>query len=532
MDPETALARKVEDDLSFDDLTFGDDNAGAENPTEEARHSSPLSSPNSPVITMGHLHSVDESSPLSGSVGLNNSVIRASSLTCAATAGFGNVVNRTQPSYSVGMAQSLTEDVQSPLLKRRMSRKDKFARKGSSGVVSEGKLEKLEMHMALVGGVVNQDPSAVEEIFNAAAPVKSCFFKPGQSFGYVQFHDADGLNAAIEQFKEDVTFKVTKCVLLPPNSIIPGQDAPNPEVRNATLVLKNLSFQLKQEKLQDTLNNLDVKPQSVNFHYDASGAFRGMAFAKYKTVDESARAYELLNGLEIDKRRVRVEYKKKNSKSNSVDLDRQDDEAKLLFEQLKEFRDSANSTGSSSGDTEVEPPSVVFPPTLSSFQRKRIHSISEKLGLLHQTADTRFITVKAKPESQMPQGSSTRTNSIPILPRKQTLAPSGGSRPRSYTSPKHSFEPKTFSPPRMNSAVNSVSPLPPSHMLPQSLPTNSISIRERAASYSRTGGSSLTTQGALVPRGPDGTKGFSAGRGRGLPPPALPPTGNRSPSLR
>ena len=51
--------------------------------------------------------------------------------------------------------------------------------------------------------------------------------------------------------------------------------------KSSTLVLKNLPFQLRQETLAEILARLKCQPQTINYHYDTTGAFRGMAFVKY-----------------------------------------------------------------------------------------------------------------------------------------------------------------------------------------------------------------------------------------------------------
>jgi len=158
--------------------------------------------------------------------------------------------------------------------------------------------------------------------------------------------------------------------------------------KNNTLVLKNLPFNLKTEKLQEILNNFEVRPTSVNYHVDASGMFRGMAFAKYKNIDESSKAYELLNGLEVAGRKIRVEFKRKSSNASAnpsqqklekekqektpekqyapnvhLDLDNLDDDTKKFYEQLVAFKENPTMT------------EISFPHTLTSYQKKTNSSL-------------------------------------------------------------------------------------------------------------------------------------------------------------
>jgi RNA recognition motif. (a.k.a. RRM, RBD, or RNP domain) len=53
-------------------------------------------------------------------------------------------------------------------------------------------------------------------------------------------------------------------------------------------------------------------PQSINLHFDNMGVFRGMAFIKYRSLDDAIKVYEALNGYDVGGRKVRVEYKRKN----------------------------------------------------------------------------------------------------------------------------------------------------------------------------------------------------------------------------
>lgn len=99
------------------------------------------------------------------------------------------------------------------------------------------------------------------------------------------------------------------------DKITPGRDPrthnANSEFKNVTLVLKNLPFQLKQEKLEELLNGFKFKPQNVSYLYDPSGMFRGMAFVKYKEIEHATRVFEEMNDMDIMGRRVRIEYKRK-----------------------------------------------------------------------------------------------------------------------------------------------------------------------------------------------------------------------------
>jgi RNA recognition motif-containing protein len=68
--------------------------------------------------------------------------------------------------------------------------------------------------------------------------------------------------------------------------------APAAFTSTSSLVLKNLSFNLRQDRLLELLAKVGVTPQSVNYHYDQAGVFRGVAFMKFKRIEEASEAYD------------------------------------------------------------------------------------------------------------------------------------------------------------------------------------------------------------------------------------------------
>ena len=76
------------------------------------------------------------------------------------------------------------------------------------------------------------------------------------------------------------------------------------------IVIKNIPFQIKRESLLAILDNLDIpKPYALNYHFD-NGVFRGLAFANYRTAEETDLVYQAVNGLDVQGRKLRVEFKK------------------------------------------------------------------------------------------------------------------------------------------------------------------------------------------------------------------------------
>jgi len=115
------------------------------------------------------------------------------------------------------------------------------------------------------------DINTLIEMCQQFGSVKAWYYM--DNCGYVMFNDQETLEIVCNNLQ---------------NLEVNGQKIAE---KNNTLVLKNLPFNLKTEKLQEILSKFEVRPTSVNYHVDASGMFRGMAFAKYKNIDESTKAY-------------------------------------------------------------------------------------------------------------------------------------------------------------------------------------------------------------------------------------------------
>lgn len=68
---------------------------------------------------------------------------------------------------------------------------------------------------------------------------------------------------------------------------------------------------------------------AFNYHFD-NGVFRGLAFANYRTAEETEIVVNTINGLEIGGRKLRVEYKKmlptSNSSSNLMEYNKKERE--------------------------------------------------------------------------------------------------------------------------------------------------------------------------------------------------------------
>jgi RNA recognition motif-containing protein len=235
-----------------------------------------------------------------------------------------------------------------------------------------------------------------------------------------------------------IPYSSPKVVDTTPSDSDPGALVANAEP-SSTLVLKNLAFNLKQERLLAALTQANIEPQSVNYQYGSTGTFRGVAFAKYMKLEDAIRAFERLSRMEIEGRSVRVEYKRRSDiqlPSNLHEDEVFDLEPNGTFHLMAGFKENPFMK------------EIAFVDALTMNQRSQIHMLAERLGLNHTTtgtAEVRYVIVSK---------------------------PSG------------------------DSSVVLTNPNPPTHPIPRP-PHRTVSIQE-----------------SIIPRVPDGTKGFGMGRGR------------------
>jgi RNA recognition motif-containing protein len=207
---------------------------------------------------------------------------------------------------------------------------------------------------------------------------------------------------------------------------------------SATLIIRNLPLSLRQDRLLQLINMGDEGLQAVNYQYDHSGHFRGVAIAKFNRVESAMKACERLNGTDVGGRTIqtevgrgvglRGEWAMPGSAIDELSDALLDPDLTATYQQLQAFRDNSMMK------------EISFVETLTMTQRSQIHMIAECLGLNHTTlgsADSRFVFV-SKPSNEF------------------------------------------------------------SSVLHPSRQTRSVSIQEHTT----------------IPRVPDGTKGFSIGRGR------------------
>lgn len=84
----------------------------------------------------------------------------------------------------------------------------------------------------------------------------------------------------------------------------------NDELIPTAIVIKNIPFAIKKESLMDLMTEMHLPlPYAFNYHFD-QGVFRGLAFANFTTAEETSAVIEAMNHLELQGRKLRVEYKK------------------------------------------------------------------------------------------------------------------------------------------------------------------------------------------------------------------------------
>ena len=82
------------------------------------------------------------------------------------------------------------------------------------------------------------------------------------------------------------------------------------------VVIKNIPFSLPKDQLLGIIHDLNIPtPYAFNYHYDCSNptsepAFRGLAFANFRTSHDASAIVAALNGFDVLGRKLRVEYKK------------------------------------------------------------------------------------------------------------------------------------------------------------------------------------------------------------------------------
>jgi hypothetical protein len=160
------------------------------------------------------------------------------------------------------------------------------------------------------------------------------YYRENQLFGFIQLQSAENVAKAIETFAnieiDGALLDAERCF-----RASPGRDPKDPidgtVIPNNILVIKNLPYNMKEEKLVHILNVFEnQRPEDISFHHDSSGTFRGMVFVKYYSIQDAVYVYEHINNIDVGGRPIKIEYKRKP--------DPMDDEYQKLHQQLLHFK--------------------------------------------------------------------------------------------------------------------------------------------------------------------------------------------------
>ena len=230
-----------------------------------------------------------------------------------------------------------------------------------------------------------------------------------------------------------------------------GSDMGDEELIPTAIVIKNIPFAVKKEQLVQLMTDIKLPlPYAFNYHFD-NGVFRGLAFANFTTADETATVIDVLNGFELQGRKLRVEYKKMLPIQERERIEREKRERRgQLEEQHRPITQppplatspspsatrakpgqptvaySVYNSGVLTGCTDVDlndpqtlqfysqlllfrddhsREALIFPPTLSPQQRRIVHTLAHHMGLAHISrgnGESRQVHVFRAPQGQAP----------------------------------------------------------------------------------------------------------------------------------
>jgi hypothetical protein len=205
------------------------------------------------------------------------------------------------------------------------------------------------------------------------------------------------------------------------------------------IVIKNIPFNIRKETLTGLMTDMCLpQPYAFNYHFD-QGVFRGLAFANFQNADDTAIVIEKMNGLEVQGRKLRVEYKKMLPEHERERIEREKREKRGQLEEqhrsmplhqqasmhsltnassgnngqrnspLRKSPNRPPSTNSAlmilAGDVDLNNPEtlnfyteltlfrndpnreiLVFPNSITPTQRRSIHILAHNMGLEHRSA--------------------------------------------------------------------------------------------------------------------------------------------------
>lgn len=199
-------------------------------------------------------------------------------------------------------------------------------------------IEKYNNTVVVIGPIGSHEEfrNLLVHIKEKVGDSKSHYFRDEQLCGFVYCHDtasAERCKGVFDGFEfEGVRLRACSPIgyfdneddIFPENSVVSSSYTKKPPLMPSTstiqyssteptptLVIKNLSFGLNQNKFLEFMSHRKNAPISVSYHYDASGLFRGVAFAKYNSIEQAGEALEELNGTAIGGRSIKVEFKRR-----------------------------------------------------------------------------------------------------------------------------------------------------------------------------------------------------------------------------
>eukprot|EP00743_Colponemidia_sp_Colp-15_P002073 GILK01002249.1.p1 GENE.GILK01002249.1~~GILK01002249.1.p1 ORF type:complete len:447 (+),score=72.36 GILK01002249.1:71-1342(+) len=268
-------------------------------------------------------------------------------------------------------------------------------------------------------------------------------------------------------------------------------------IMNDAIVIKNLNFNMEPPQLHQLLSQNGIPPSSIEFHYDPQRGFRGVAFVKYPNLEEASRALTILNETDYNGRRLRAEYKRKGRESRANSDAESVDEFRPVADMIRGFYESTMQE-------------FALPSSLSSVVRKQVHALAEKLGLQHATQEgvngEKFVLLTKK---NLPESSG-----IPVKANNNNRKRNQSIDSRDASSPGKSWGARgSWSKSSMDKSLDNKL-----DKLEADLGGANPIVFRSPGSYRNSLSSSPTLPSTIrQPKGPDGTKGFAAGRGRSMP---------------
>ncbi|KAH8820685.1 putative RNA-binding post-transcriptional regulator cip2 [Xylogone sp. PMI_703] len=247
----------------------------------------------------------------------------------------------------------------------------------------------------------------------------------------------------------------------------PGEE----ELIPTAIVIKNIPFAVKKEQLVALMTEMNLPlPYAFNYHFD-NGVFRGLAFANFTTAEETSQVIEAMNHMDLQGRKLRVEYKKMlpAAERDRIERDKRERRGQLQEQhqpmqpgslhnqaslssinsgipatspspvsmrtdmKLSEFCYNQSDFVSSIAGIDLNDPTtlgfytelllfkgdanreiLIFPSTITPMERRTIHTLAHNMGLDHRsegTGDMRQIQILKRPANK---GSNTTTISQPV----------------------------------------------------------------------------------------------------------------------